>query len=72
MSAVPGARVRGVYHIQDVNAYHQRFKDWLRRFRGVATKYLGHYAAWHAAMDAARALDPRGAILSSLVSCNDR
>ena len=25
-------RVRGVYHIQNVNSYHSRLKGWLNRF----------------------------------------
>lgn len=33
-------------HIQNVNAYHSRFKSWLRNFKGVATKYLGNYVGW--------------------------
>lgn len=36
----------GIYHIQNVNALHCRFKQWLGRFNGVATKYLDHYLAW--------------------------
>jgi len=38
--------VRGIYHIQNVNSYHQRFKSWMRRFNGVATKYLSNYVHW--------------------------
>ena len=30
-----------VLHIQNVNAYHHRFKVWTRRFHGVGTNYLG-------------------------------
>jgi hypothetical protein len=26
------------YHLNNVNAYHGRLKEWLRRFHGVATK----------------------------------
>lgn len=26
-----------VFHIRHVNAYHERLKGWMRRFRGVAT-----------------------------------
>lgn len=44
--AHPGQRVRGAWHIQNVNAYHSRLKHWMRRFHGVATKYLGHYLGW--------------------------
>lgn len=40
-----------IYHIQNVNAYHQRFKSFLHDFQGVATKYLNHYVAYHHFMD---------------------
>jgi transposase-like protein len=46
-----GIRVRGPWHIQNVNAYHGRFKGWLRRFRGVATSYLSSYLGWFRAID---------------------
>lgn len=41
-----GPRVRGVFHIQNVNAYDSRLKNWMRRFHGVATKYLANYLGW--------------------------
>jgi hypothetical protein len=41
-----GERVRGDLHIQTVNNCHQRFKDFIADFRGVATKYLGNYVRW--------------------------
>lgn len=43
--------VAGVYHVQNVNAYDSRLKDWLRHFHGVATRYLGNYLGWHRALD---------------------
>ena len=47
-----GRGARGsVYHIQNVNAYHGRLKRWLRRFNGVATKYLPNYLGWHGFLD---------------------
>ena len=42
-----GERSRGIYHIQNVNAYCSRLKTWMRRFNGVATKYLDSYLGWH-------------------------
>jgi hypothetical protein len=40
-----------VLHIQTVNAYVSRFKKWLDRFNGVATKYLPNYLGWRRAME---------------------
>ena len=45
--AKSGSRVRvGGFHIQNVNAYHSRLKNWMERFHGVATKYLVNYLGW--------------------------
>lgn len=41
-----GIRVRGAWHIQNVNSHHSRLKGWMGRFRGVATKYLDSYLGW--------------------------
>ncbi|MBU1565440.1 MAG: IS1595 family transposase [Proteobacteria bacterium] len=35
-----------IFHIQNVNGYHQRLKSWLARFHGVSTKYLANYLGW--------------------------
>lgn len=43
--------IAGVYHIQNVNAYDSRLKNWIRRFHGVATKYLDSYLGWFRAID---------------------
>jgi hypothetical protein len=39
-------------HINSVNGYHGRLKEWLRPFHGVATKYLGHYLGWRRTVEA--------------------
>ena len=39
-------------HINNVNAYHSRFKEWMRRFHGVATKNLPNYLGWRRAIEA--------------------
>src|SRR5512147_807496 len=41
-----GERVRGELHIQTVNSRHERLKTFLRRYRGIATRYLGSYLKW--------------------------
>ena len=57
-----GARVaahpRGAVHVQNVNAYHSRFHGWLRRFNGVATRYLTNYLGWCWAIDQERIHSP--------------
>ena len=39
-------------HINNVNGYHGRLKEWLRPFHGVATKYLDHYLGWRRTVEA--------------------
>ena len=34
-----------VYHLNTANSLHSRIKEMLRKFRGVATKYINRYAA---------------------------
>lgn len=38
--------IDGVYHVQNVNAYDSRLKQWMQRFHGVATRHLAHYLGW--------------------------
>lgn len=54
-----GIRVRGAYHVQNVNAYDSRLKGWMARFHGVATKYLENYLGWR------RWLEREGAHISA-------
>ncbi|WP_411725983.1 IS1595 family transposase [Methyloglobulus sp.] len=53
-----GQRVNGAYHVQNVNAYHSRFKQWLARFHGVATRYLPNYLGWRRAFEQHQPLTP--------------
>ncbi len=41
-----GKHRNGVYHINHVNSLHSNLKEWIRRFKGVATKYLANYLYW--------------------------
>ena len=46
INASAGERVRGAVHIQTVNSRHSQIKGFLRRRRGIATKYLDSYLRW--------------------------
>ena len=43
--------IKGIYHIQNVNSYHSRLKNWIYRFKGVSTKYLSNYLHWFEFVD---------------------
>ena len=58
--------VKSAYHVQNVNAYHSRFKLWLNHFHGVATKYLPNYLGWCRVMDEYRYLTPEMLLNSAM------
>ena len=62
-----GERVRGAIHVQNVNAYHRRFRSWLSRFHGVASRYLPNYLGWRWALDGKRIASPE-LLLRAIVS----
>ena len=39
--------VKGIFHIQHINAYHSKLKAFLASFKGVSTKYLNNYLTWN-------------------------
>ena len=43
----------GAIHLDNVNGWHGRFKAWIRRFNGVASRYLANYTGWQRVLDAA-------------------
>jgi len=53
-----GERVRngaeGAIHVQNVYAYHRRFKEWLARFHGVASRWLPNCLGRRWALDGGR------------------
>lgn len=58
-----GVRVDGPWHVQNVNvnAYVSRLRSWMRRFKGVATKYLASYLGWFRMLDRAPGSAPEPA-----------
>lgn len=61
-----GEKVRGAVHVQNVNAYHSRFREWLARFHGVATRYLPNYLGWRWAVDAHRINSTEGLLRAAV------
>ncbi|MDR7001945.1 hypothetical protein J2Y67_004430 [Neobacillus niacini] len=62
---------KGIYHIQHVNGYHKRLKDWIDRFQGVATKYLDNYLFWHRFLELNKKLPSQDRMKDLLLSsCN--
>ena len=54
-------------HINNVNAYHSRLKQWLNRFNGVATKNPPNHLGQRRALDAwGQPLDPSQGILGAI------
>jgi transposase-like protein len=66
-----GIRSRGALHVQNVNAYHSRFRNWLHRFHGVATRYLPNYLGWRCILDAHR-IDTPESMLKAAIGCFPR
>ncbi|UQG56184.1 MULTISPECIES: IS1595 family transposase [unclassified Marinobacter] len=58
-------RVRGAFHIQNVNAYDSRLKNWMIRFHGVATKYLKNYLGWRRLLERYPELTPECCLLEA-------
>ncbi len=61
-----GKRVKGAFHLQNVNAYHSRLKAWLQRFHGVATKYLPNYLGWRRSLEQHPIISPEALLGISL------
>ncbi|MDN2708428.1 IS1595 family transposase [Janthinobacterium sp. SUN118] len=61
-----GIRVQGAAHVQNVNAYHHRLRQWLRPFHGVATRYLPNYLGWRWILDAGRIRSPETLLKATL------
>jgi len=62
-----GERVRDrVFHIQNVNAYDSRLKQWMRRFNGVATRYLDSYLGWRRMIERSQiTISPQAILLAA-------
>ena len=60
----------GAYHIQNVNAYDSRLKNWMRHFNGISTKYLESYLGWMRMLDRESDLTPQKVLAMSVHRIN--
>lgn len=68
VNITPGQRgINSIHHIQNVNAYNSRLKQWIARFHDVATRHLGSYLGWHRMIDClSQSITPTVYLLSSI------
>ena len=66
INASAGEHIKeGAYHIQNVNAYDSRLKNWIRHFHGISTKYLESYLGWMRMLDRESDLTPQRVLAMS-------
>ncbi len=68
LNARRGVHKHGIYHLNNVNAYHSRLKQWLRPFNGVSTKYLPNYLVWFQRYDSMRNV-PWSVVANGFLDC---
>jgi len=62
--------IAGAYHVQNVNAYDSRLKEWMRRFHGVATHYLANYLGWRRLIERTHDIPSPSAVLLAALGMN--
>ena len=63
-----GIKARGAIHLNNVNGWHARFKTWLKRFNGIASRYLANYSGWQRFLDDG-ALRTPAQLLTAIIQC---
>ncbi|WP_307721868.1 IS1595 family transposase [Massilia sp. HP4] len=63
-----GIRARGTIHLNNVNGWHARFKTWIKRFNGIASRYLVNYSGWQRFLDDGELLTP-AQLLTAIIQC---
>ncbi len=66
ITASAGERVRGALHIRTVNSRHSQIKGFLRRRRGIATKYLDSYLRWFHLIELGDQPSPRACLEAAI------
>lgn len=66
INASAGVHAKGAVHIQNVNAYQGRLKQWLHRFYCVATHYLASCLGWFRYLDSHHTKSPESTLAMAL------
>jgi hypothetical protein len=61
-----GIRVDGAWHVQNINAFASRLRQWIYRFKGVSSRYLENYLGWFRALDRSPGFSPEPASLLAI------
>lgn len=61
-----GIRVNGAWHVQNVNAFASRLRQWMVRFKGVSSRYLENDLGWFRALDRSPGFRPAPAYLLAM------
>ncbi len=61
-----GERVRDALHIQTVNSRYGQLKEFLRRYRGIATKYLDSALRWFHLIGLVSQSSPRACLAAAM------
>ena len=65
LGSKPGTRsIKQTFHIQNINALHAQYKEFIRPFRGPASKYLNGYVDWFMSRRGVSAIDSLQTLLS--------
>lgn len=56
-----------VFHVQTVNSACSRLKTWIRRFNGVATRYLDNYLGWKRMLERPGSDEPTEILRTALI-----
>ena len=64
--APPESASGALSHIQTVNSRHSQLKDFLRQYRGVATRYLKSYLRWFHLIVPGSEVSPRACLAAAM------
>jgi transposase-like protein len=63
-----GIRVKGAWHVQNINAFASRLRQWMVRFKGVSSRYLENYLGWFRTLDRSPGFSPEPASLLAIAA----